>query len=104
MFIIKILLHHLGHRATFENELHLLQHYEPNKNVSNCKIFGQVEPVEKFFSLCSGPPGYFFLVSILTRNILYTISWKVPPSDTNQDTFVGNIVKTFVLGSILIEN
>ena len=52
----------------------------------------------------SGPPGYFFLVSILTRNILYTISWKVPPSDTNQDTFVGNIVKTFVLGSILIEN
>ena len=51
MFIIKILLHHLGHSATFENELHLLQHYEPNKNVSNCKIFGQVEPVEKFFSL-----------------------------------------------------
>ena len=46
----------------------------------------------------SGPPGYYFLVSILTRNILHTISWKVLPSDTNQDTFVENTVKTLVFG------
>ena len=67
-----------------------------------CKIFATEFGSKS--GVISGPPGYFFLVSILTRNILYTISWKVPPSDTNQDTFVGNIVKTFVLGSILIEN